>query len=143
MSIEDNKAVVRRYREIYNSNQLNSLGEVLATDFTPHTLLPGLPPGLEGIRMVHQGTLAAFPDLHVTTDDLIADGDRVVERWTQTQTHTGVAIFGVPAGTGRKIKTTGISIYRVANGKIAEHWAVIDFMSVLQQIGAMPAPASG
>lgn len=137
---EANKAVVRRYREIYNTNQLDKLGEVLAADFTPHTLLPGLPPGLDGIKMVHQGTLAAFPDLRVTTEDLIADGDKVVERWTQTQTHTGIAIFGAPANSGKKVRITGISIYRFQDGKIVEHWAEMDFMGVLQQLGALPGP---
>ncbi len=137
---EANKAVVRRYREIYNTNQLDKLGEVLAADFTPHTLLPGLPPGLDGIKMVHQGTLAAFPDLRVTTEDLIADGDKVVERWTQTQTHTGIAIFGAPANSGKKVRITGISIYRFKDGKIVEHWAEMDFMGVLQQLGALPGP---
>ena len=140
MSLEENKAIVRRYREIYNTNQLDQLGEVLAPDFTPHTLLPNVPRTLEGVKVVHQGTLAAFPDLHVTTEDLIAEGDKVAERWTQSMTHTGIAMFGAPAGSGKKIKTTGISVYRIANGKIAEHWANMDFVSVLQQIGAMPSP---
>ncbi len=140
MSLEENKAIVRRYREIYNTNQLDQLGEVLAAEFIAHTLMPGVPPNLEGIKKVHEMALAAFPDLRTTTEDLIAEGDKVVERWSQTQTHTGVSIFGVPAGSGRKIKTTGISIYRIANGKIVEHWANMDFVSVLQQIGAMPSP---
>jgi predicted ester cyclase len=137
---EANKAIVRRYREIYNSNQLDKLGEVLAADFRPHNLMPGLPPGLDGVRMVHQGTLAAFPDLRVTTEDLIAEGDKVVERWTQTQTHTGASIFGVPANSGKPVKTSGISLYRIANGKIAEHWAEMDFFGVMVQLGAVPAP---
>jgi predicted ester cyclase len=140
VSLEENKAIVRRYREIYNTNQLDQLGEVLAADFTPHTLLPDVPRTLAGIKMVHQGTLAAFPDLRTTTEDLIAEGDKVAERWTQNMTHTGIAMFGAPAGSGKKIKTTGISIYRIANGKIVEHWANMDFVGVLQQIGAMPSP---
>lgn len=143
MSAEENKAIVRRYRQLYNTNQLDKLKEVLAPDFKPHAVLPGLPPDmapLEIARQVHQGTKAAFPDIHVTTEDLIAEGDKVVERWTQTQTHTGVSIFGVPAGSGKKVKTTGISIYRIASGKIVEHWADMDFLGVLQQLGAAPAP---
>ena len=136
---EANKAIVRRYREIYNANQLDKLGEVLAADFAPHNLLPGLPPGLDGIKMVHQGTLAAFPDLRVTTEDLIAEGDRVVERWSQTQTHSGAPFMNIPP-SGKKVRITGISIYRIKDGKIAEHWAEMDFMGVLQQLGAMPAP---
>ena len=68
------KAIVRRYRDIYNSGNLDALGEVLAADFVGHNMLPGLPPGLEGARALQQGMLATWPDLHVTTDDLIARG---------------------------------------------------------------------
>jgi predicted ester cyclase len=140
MSTEANKATVRRYREIYNSNNLDALGEVLAADFVPHSLMPGVPNTLDGIKMVHQGTLAAFPDVHVTTEDLLADGDKVIERWSQTQTHTGVSLFGAPANSGRKVRTTGISIYRIANGKIAEHWAEMDFFGVMVQLGVIQPP---
>jgi predicted ester cyclase len=141
MSIEANKALVRRYRELHNTNQLDKLGEVLAANFTPHSMLPQLPPNLEGAKLNHQGTLAVFPDLHVETNDLIAEGDRVVERWTQTMTHTGAPFFigNLPA-SGKRITTTGISIYRIADGKIVEHWANMDFFGVLQQVGAFPAP---
>lgn len=140
MSTEDNKALVRRYREIYNSNQLDPLGEVLAPDFTPHALMPGVPNTLEGIKQVHQATLAIFPDLRITTDDLIAEGDKVVERWTQTMTHTGAPFFigNLPA-SGKAVRITGCSIYRIQAGKIAEHWAEMDFMGVLRQLGAMPS----
>jgi len=140
MSTEDNKAIVRRYREIHNKNQLDQLGEVLAADFVGHALLPGMPAGLDGARMVHQAGLAAFPDAQVSTEDLLAEGDKVVERWSQTMTHTGVSMFGAPAGSGKKVQITGISIYRIANGKIVEHWSQMDVVSILQQLGVMPAP---
>ena len=123
---------------------MDRLSEVLSTDLVPHNLLsiPGLtlPPGLEGIQQVHRMTLAAFPDLHVTSEDLFAEADRVVERWMQTQTHTGVAIFGALVGSGKPVRTTGISIYRIVNGKIVEHWAEMDFVSVLRQMGVLPSP---
>jgi predicted ester cyclase len=141
MSTEANKAIVRRYREIYNSGNLDTLEEVLAADFTAHNMLPGLPPGIEGVHALHQGTMATWPDLHVTTEQLIAEGDTVIERWTQTQTHTGAAVFGVPASSGKKIRTTGISIYRIAGGKIVEHRAEMDFLGVMVQLGALPAPS--
>ena len=141
MSTESNKAIVRRYREIYAANDLDRLGEVLAPDVAAHNLLPNFPKTLEGIKAVHRSTLAVFPDLHTETEDLIAEGDLVVERWTQKQTHTGAPFFvgNIPA-SGRKINTTGISIYRIAGGKIVEHWANMDFLGVLQQVGAVPAP---
>lgn len=142
MSTESNKAIVRRYREIYNASQLGRLEEVLAPDFTPHATMPGMPwNGLESARQIHMMTTAIFPDLHTTTEDLIAEGDLVVERWSQTCTHTGAPFFvgNIPA-SGKKVKTTGISIYRIKDGKIVEHWADMDFLGVLQQVGVMPAP---
>lgn len=97
--------------------------------------------GLSSPRRRQRSTLAVFPDLHVEANDLIAEGDRVVERWTQTMTHTGAPFFigNLPA-SGRRITTTGISIYRIADGKIVEHWANMDFFGVLQQVGAFPTP---
>ena len=139
MTTDANKALVRRYREIYNTNQLDQLSAVLAADFTPHNLMPGIPPTLEAIKQTHQATVAIFPDLHVTTDDLVAEGDKVVERWTQTMTHTGAPFFigNLPA-SGKAVRITGCSIYRIQDGKIAEHWAEMDFIGVLQQLGLMP-----
>lgn len=136
MDLEAHKAVVRRYREIYNSNQLDALDGVLATDFMPHNMAPGLPPNIEGAKRAHQVALAMFPDLHISTEELVADRDKVIERWIQTCTDTGTPFFigNIPA-TGRKVTTTGISIYRIANGKIAEHWGEFDFAAVLRQMG--------
>lgn len=139
MSTETNKALIRRYREIYNSNQLDPLSEILADDFTPHNLMTGMPPGLESIKQVHQATIAIFPDLHIATDDLVAEGDKVVERWTQTMTHTGAPFFigNLPA-SGKAVRVSGCSIYRIQDGKIVEHWAEMDFAGVLRQLGLMP-----
>jgi predicted ester cyclase len=136
---EANKAIVRRYREIYNTNQLDKLGEVLADNFTPHALFPGMSPALETYRQIHTMAQASFPDVQTQTEDLIAEGDKVVERWTQTQTHTGAPFFGLPP-SGKAVRTTGISIYRIADGKIVEHWADMDFFGVMVQLGAIPAP---
>lgn len=140
MSTDANKSIVRRYREIHNANQLDKLGDVLAADYTPHSLMPGLPAGLDGARMAHQGAVASFPDIRTITEDLIAEGDKVVERWSMTMTHTGAAFFGVPASSGKTVSVTGISIYRIAAGKIVEHWGEMDFSRVLMQLGALPAP---
>ncbi len=138
MSAEDNKAVVRRYRELHNQNRLDLLGEVLDSNFKPHNMLPGLPAGLEGARLAHQGFMAAFPDATATTDDLVADGDRVVERYTLTGTNTG-SFMGAPA-TGKTIRTGSIAIYRLVGGKIVEHWGEHDGLGVMMQLGLMPAP---
>ena len=137
---ETNKAIVRLYREIHNNNQLERLSEVLSQDFTPHTFMPGMPwNGLESAKLVHSLGVASFPDMKVITQDLIAEGDRVVERWTQTQTHTGEPFMNIPA-SNKAITITGISIYRIANGKIVEHWANMDLFGMMAQLGAIPVP---
>ena len=136
--LETNKDIVRRYREAHNSNQLNLLDEIVAADLIAHNLLPNVPRGLEGGKMVHMGVIASCPDLQTTTEDLFAEGDKVVERWSMSMTHTGEPFLGAPA-SGRRAQVSGTSIYRIAQGKIVEHWANMDFLGVLQQLGLAPS----
>jgi steroid delta-isomerase-like uncharacterized protein len=136
MSIEENKAIVRRYQEIYNSNHLDALGEVLAEDLAMPKVMAGMPAGLEGAKQVHQKTLLGMPDWHTVIDELIAEGDKVAARITMTGTHTG-NFWGFPA-SGKKVKFTGIYIVRIQDGKIVEHWGEEDSISLLQQLGLMP-----
>jgi steroid delta-isomerase-like uncharacterized protein len=76
--------------------------------------------------------IKAFPDLHITADDLIADGDKAVKRWTATGSHRG-ALAGIPP-TGRPVRFAGMSVYRMASGRIAESWYVYDLHGLLQQL---------
>jgi predicted ester cyclase len=138
MSTEDNKDIVRRYRQAHNSNQLDQLDDIVAADLISHNLLPGAAPGLESGKTAHRRALAAIPDYQVETLDLIAEADKVVERWRASGTHTGTSFFGV-AASGKHVSGTGISIYRIASGKIVEHWAEADFLGLLHQLGALPA----
>src|SRR5262249_46853371 len=78
MSIETNKELVRRYQEAHNANNLDALEAIVAVDLITHNQMPGLPPGLEGGKMVHQMAVAAIPDFRADIDDLIAEGDKVV-----------------------------------------------------------------
>jgi predicted ester cyclase len=135
---EANKAIVRRYREAHNANNMAALDEIVAADLNAHNMLPGLPPGREGGKMAHQGFLAAFPDGKTTTEDLIAEGDKVVERTLFHGTNTG-SFLGAPP-TGRPVVASSISIYRIANGKIIEHWGENDVVGVMVQLGLMPPP---
>lgn len=136
MSIEENKAIVRRYQEIYNSNQLDALTEVVSEDLLTPKIMPGFGDGLEGGRNIHKTTLIGMPDWHTEIEDLIAEGDKVVARIRMTGTHTG-DFYGIPA-TGKRIEFTGIYIVRIANGKIVEHWGEEDAVSLLTQLGVMP-----
>lgn len=135
---EANKAIIRRYRQAHNQNDMSVLDEIVAADIVSHSALPGLPAGREGGKMAHQGSLAAFPDGRTTTDDLVAEGDKVVERFTFVGTQKG-EFLGIPA-TGKQVRVTGMSIFRIANGKITEHWGENDGMGLLMQLGVLPAP---
>lgn len=135
MSIEENKDIVRRYQEIYNSNELESLTEVLAGDLLTPKIMSGVKPGLEGARQVHATTLIGMPDWHTRIDDLVGEADKVVARITMSGTHTG-GFWGIPA-TGRRVEFTGIYIVRIANGKIVEHWGEEDGVSLLTQLGVL------
>jgi steroid delta-isomerase-like uncharacterized protein len=101
--------------------------------------MPGVPASIDGYKMIQAGTLAGFPDFHVAIEDLLADGDKVVMRFLITGTHQG-PFMGVPA-SGVKVHVTGISIFRLANGKIVEHWGEEDALGWLQQIGGLPKSA--
>ncbi len=138
MTTQDNKALVRRYREAHNTNNLALLDEIVATDIKSHTSIPGFPPGLEGGKKAHQTFLAAFPDGQVTTEDVITEGDKVVERFSFKGTNTG-SFMGVPA-TGKKVAISGMSVFRIANGKIVEHWGENDTLGTMQRLGLVPMP---
>lgn len=139
MSTEQLKDIVYRYRQAHTTNQLDQLDEVMAADLIAHNLLPNLPAGREGGKMSHQLTLASFPDYTVETlGELIAEGDKVVERWRASGTFTGSAYLGTPAN-GKHFSVTGISIYRIKYGKIVEHWAEADFLGANQQLGTLPS----
>ncbi len=136
MSAEENKNLIRRYQEAYNSGKLDELDQILAPNLISHNHMPGAPTGLAGAKAVHQGLLAAFPDSRTTIEDLVTEGDRVVMRGTVTGTHRG-AFMGAPP-TGKSFKVTTMSVFRIANGKIVEHWGVVDGTGVMQQLGLMP-----
>ena len=133
MSIEDNKNIVRRYQDAYNSGDYRALAEVVAADVRTPNIALGMSPGLEGAIAVHQTTLVGMPDYHTTIEDLIAEGDKVVARVTMTGTHTG-DFWGIPP-TGRRVNLTAIYIVRIADGKIVEHWGEEDGVKVLRELG--------
>ncbi len=138
MNTEDNKALVRRFtEEVFNNRNLAAIDEFLASDQVDHTLPPTLPPTTEGSRQAISTYLKAFPDLHITIDDLVAEGDRVVSRFTSRGVQRG-AVGGVPP-MGRRIQISSYLTARVANGKIVEMWGLDDRLALLQQLGVIPA----
>lgn len=138
MSTETNKALARRvFEEVLNGRNLDLLDELAAPDYIEHNPLPGQGTGIEGIRDRYTMVLSAF-DPHFTIEDVIAEGDKIVLRWMQTGTHVGV-FTGLPP-TGRRFTITGIEIWRVEGGQLAEHWDVVDVFGQLQQLGILPQP---
>ena len=135
MSIEENKKIVRRYQEIYTSNDLDALSEVVSEDLLTPKIMPGVPTGIEGAKAAHRIMLAGFPDYQTMIDDLFAEGDKVAARITMTGTHQG-DFMGIPA-TGKHVSFTGIYIARIADEKIVEHWGEEDAVSLLQQLGVL------
>ena len=141
MSVEGNKEVARRYYDqVLNDGDLDVLEELAEPDYNEHDPLPGQGTGLEGlrdrVRMLRGGLSSRF-----TIEDLVAEGDRVVVRWTNTGTHMG-EFLGAPP-TGRDFSIAGIDIIRFQDGKMAEHWHVVDQLGLLQQLGLLPAPEQG
>ena len=141
MLSETNKTVVRRFfEEVWNKGNLTLLNEIIAKDHVssgPGTL-PGLPTGPEGSKQLVTVYRNAFPDVHFTIDEQIAEGDKVVTRWSAHGTHQG-ELAGIPA-TGKSSTVTGIALDRVVNGKIAESWGIFDQFGMMQQLGVIPVP---
>jgi steroid delta-isomerase-like uncharacterized protein len=138
MSTDANKAIIQRhFDEIWNQGRIEVADEIVAPNYTSHFPVPGQPPGIAGFKYAVQLLRASFPDLHLTVEDLIAEGDKVVARLTARGTHQAT-FRGIPP-TGQSVTWTGIRIFRIAEGKIAEHWANWDDWSLLRQLGVTPA----
>jgi steroid delta-isomerase-like uncharacterized protein len=139
MSVEENKALVRRFFDAFGRNDFAALESVTSQDVVYHTAPPGLSAGIEGYRELMAMYVSAFPDIQITVDDVIAEGDKVVTRYTSRGTHRG-EFMGI-APTGSQVTVGGISITRVAGNKVTEEWEQLDMLGGLQQLGATLVPA--
>jgi steroid delta-isomerase-like uncharacterized protein len=137
---QENKAIIRRFlEEIFAGGNLELVDELFAPNFVLHD--PSIPQevrGPEGIRQYITMYRTAYPDTHFTIEDQIAEGDRVVTRWTGQGTHQG-ELMGIPP-TGRRVTVTGIEVDRIAGGKIEETWVSYDALGMMQQLGVVPSP---
>ena len=134
---EENKELERRmYEEIYNKKNLNAVEQFYATDWVGHPSLPGVPPGLDGVKQLMKHDYLALPDMQVKLEDMLAEGDKIACRWTATATHKG-EFMGMPA-TNKQVTMTGVHIDRIAGGKIVETWNYSDMMGLMQQLGMKP-----
>ena len=135
---EQNKSLVRRYLEqTLNEGNAAAMDELTPADYVGH--MSGVP---DFDREAHKQLLAtfrvAFPDMRMTIEDLIAEGDKVVNRTTFSGTHRGE--FQGIAPTGKRVTISSISVSRIANGKVVEDWTVLDMLGMMQQLGVVPTP---
>ena len=143
-TLEQNKGIVQRiFKEFWLAGKTSVLDQLLATDVTNHELSKEAVTGRDAYKEWASGfrqvTLAGFPDREIVVDALFAEGDLVAKRWTFRGTHTA-EYMGLPA-SGKKVVMTGITIYRIAAGQVRETWWSYDALGMMQQLGAIPAPA--
>ena len=136
MSIEENKALLRRWIDIWHAQNTAAVDDLVTSDYVRHD--PTMPDihGPAAEKQLMTAYLTAFPDLRFTIDNMIAEGDRVAVHLTARGTHQG-DLMGIPP-TGKSITVAIMEIYRMTNGKIAEQWVSLDNLGMMQQIGAIP-----
>ena len=141
MSTEQNKSIVRRWiEEGWNKGNVGAVDQFYAADVIQHDSSSPAPVTSSAALKQYVGVfLTAMPDLHFTIDDLLAEGDKVLWRFTARGTQTG-ALMNLPP-TGKTGESTGMALFRLADGKIAEVWVNYDLLGLLQQLGAIPAMA--
>ena len=136
----DHAATIRRMYELLSAGDVDGFGELIAEDFVEHDEVPGLEPTKEGVKQLFRMYTAAFPDLRMEPEDVLVSGDKVVARVRATGTHQG-EFMSMPA-TGKGVDIQLIDIMRLEDDGLAhEHWGVPDALSMMQQLGAIPAPA--
>lgn len=135
---EQNKKIARQvFEDIQSDGNISLIDEIVTKDYVGHTPLGNLH-GPQGAKDFENILHTAFPDYHVTVEDVISEGDKVVTRWTGSGTHNG-PFQGMPA-TGKQVEMKGLTIFRIVNGKLIEGWTIPDLLGLLQQLGAVPAP---
>jgi steroid delta-isomerase-like uncharacterized protein len=134
MSAAENKALVRRFVDAWNSGDLAAMTACMAPDMVHYSRGEVL--SAETVTGAMAGVMNAFPGLRIDVEDMVAEGDKVASLLTLRATHAGT-FMGVPA-TGRTITVTMMGLVRVVDGKVAEHWGAADGLAMLQQLGLIP-----
>ena len=138
MAIEENKALVRRFVErFWNEGNTAAANELMAHDAEIH-MPTGETVDLDGLKGFSVAFRASFPDWHSTFEELVAEGDRVAERWTGRGTHRG-ELWGIPP-TGKRVEVAGSVFYRIAGGKIVEFRGQLDMTGLMQQLDVVSPP---
>jgi predicted ester cyclase len=138
MSLEANKELCRNYFRAFLAGDTAWMKRHIAPDFVRHD--PGLPfevRGPEGVAKLHDALLPAFPDMQLPLEDFVAEGEKVLVRLTIHATHTGA--FGDLAPTGKRIEVSVLDLFQIRDGVLVEHWALLDNLGMMKQLGALPA----
>lgn len=139
MSLEENKKFMNSFiEEVINKQNLNAANNLVSEDFTEHVPFPGQGPGREGLKFALNSMFLGFPDMKWTVDEQIAEGEKVVSRFTWTGTHKG-EFMGIPP-TNKRVKVWGVVIDVVRNGLFSESRIIMDSVGLLQQLGVMSQP---
>lgn len=134
----DHAATMRRPHDRLSTGDIDGFGDVLADDFVEHEEFPGLPATKDGAKALFKMLRSGFPDMQMTPQDIIVSGDKAVARVQLTGTQQD-EMMGVPA-TGKSVKIQLIDIMRLGeDGLVHEHWSVMDQMTMMQQLGVVPA----
>ena len=137
-TLDANKQLCRDYFRAFLARDTGWMARHIAPDFVRHD--PGLPfevRGPQGVAQLHDALLPAFPDMVLPLEDFVAEGDKVLVRLRVQATHTGS--FGDMAATGRRIDIGVLDLFKIENGVLVEHWALLDNLGMLKQLGALPA----
>jgi steroid delta-isomerase-like uncharacterized protein len=133
---QNSKTISRRFfEEILSKGDLELVNELFTADYNAHTPI-GVFEGIEGARQFVIRLREAFPDLDAKVEDQVVEGDKIANLWSAQGTHQG-DFGGIPA-TGRKMETSGITMFRIADGKVLESWGFADLMGMMKQLGAAP-----
>jgi steroid delta-isomerase-like uncharacterized protein len=137
MTTAENKKVIAAFvKEVINEGRLERADDLVALDFVELDPFPGQQQGREGLKDVIGGMRAAFPDIHWVMEEMVAEGDKVVSRFTWTGTHRAT-FLGIPS-TGRRVTVKGVVIDRLADGKMADSRILMDALRMMQQLGVIP-----
>jgi predicted ester cyclase len=140
VSEQDNKAIIRRGFEAMNSKDLSVFEEIMAPGYVNHDM-PAPAPGPQGFKEIVGAFIAAFPDMHITLEAQLGDGDLVANRGVFTGTQQG-EFMGIPP-TGKQVTMKFMDMWRLEDGKAVENWVRLDMMGLMEQLGVMPPPPGG
>lgn len=137
MTLQENKKFMNDFiEEVINKKNLDACNDLVSEDFIEEVPFPGQGPGREGLKFALNSMFTGFPDMNWTVDEQIAEGEKVVTRFTWTGTHQG-EFMGIPA-TGKSVEVWGVVIDVVRNGLFSESRIIMDTVGLLQQLGVMP-----